>query len=164
MWASSCSASKRYRRVICATLVLLAEAAFVRMPRAEERILPVPLATIYPGDLIRESMLGELSFAGAAAADGWAIQSKSALLGKVAKRTLLPGKPIAAIAVDAPKLVAIGAQVKIVFDEDGLVITTYGSAMQAGAVGDLIRVRNQDSGLTISGKIQPDGSIRVSEG
>lgn len=150
--------------VICATLLVIAGALDMRTSHAEERVLPVPLATIYPGDLIREPMLGEKTFAEGAAPNGSLISSKNAVIGKVAKRTLLPGRPIAAIAVDAPKLVIIGAQVKIVFDEDGLVITAYGMALQAGAVGDLIRVRNQDSGLTISGRIQPDGSIRVSEG
>lgn len=164
MWAPSSSTTHRFRSVICAALVLLAQTTSMRTSRAEERVMPVPLATIYPGDIIRDSMLGEQTLGGAAASDGWAIQSKSALIGKVARRTLLPGKPIAATAVEAPRLVAIGAQVKIVFDEGGLVITAYGSALQAGAAGDLIRVRNDDSGLVISGRIQPDGSIRVSEG
>ncbi len=90
--------------------------------------------------------------------------SKAMLLGRVAKRTLLPGKPILPIAVDSPRLVTIGSQVKIVFDEAGLTIVAYGAALQAGAIGDLIRVRNQDSGLVVSGRMQPDGSIRVGEG
>lgn len=153
-----------FQIVVRAALVMLAEACCVRFGYADERVLPIPLVTIYPGDIIRESMLGERSFSDRAASYGSLIDSKSALLGKVARRTLLPERPIPVIAVDAPKVVAVNAQVKIVFDEGGLVITTYGSAMQAGAVGDLIRVRNQDSGLVISGKVQPDGSILVSDG
>lgn len=132
--------------------------------RAEERVLPVARATIYPGDRIDESMLDEQSFSILAAPEGAVVERKSALIGKVARRTLLPGRPIAPIAVDNPRVVAIGGQVKIVFVENGLVITAYGAAMQAGAIGDLIRVRNQDSGLMVTGRIQPDGSIRVSEG
>lgn len=132
--------------------------------RAEERVLPVARATIYPGDRIDESMLDEQSFSILAAPEGAVVERKSALIGKVARRTLLPGRPIAPIAVDNPRVVAIGAQVRIVFVENGLVITAYGAAMQAGAIGDLIRVRNQDSGLMVTGRIQPDGSIRVSEG
>lgn len=155
------SLSKR-RRARLAALVVAAQAWVASSSLAQERILPVPLAIIYPGDPIRESMLGEKVFAGGM--DGSVVDSKSALLGKVARRTLLPDQPIPSYAVDAPKLVAINAPVRIVFDEGGLVIIAYGSALQAGAVGDLIRVRNQDSGLTVSGKVQPDGSIRVSEG
>jgi flagella basal body P-ring formation protein FlgA len=145
-------------------LILLTGACGVQISCADERVLPIPLVTIYPGDIIRDTMLGERSFTGRTASDGSLIDSKSALLGKVARRTLLPEKPIPVIAVDAPKVVLINAQVKIIFDEGGLIITAYGSALQAGAVGDLIRVRNQDSGIVISGKVQPDGSILVGDG
>jgi len=129
---------------------------------AEERMLPVPVAVIYPGEIIRESMLVERAFA--VGASGSVTETKSALVGKVARRTLLPDQPIPPIAVDAPKVVSVNAPVKIVFDEGGMVIIAYGAALQAGAIGDLIRVRNQDSGLVVSGRVQADGSIRVSEG
>lgn len=156
-------APSRHRRATLALLVVLQ--SFGAAPsRAEERVVPVARVTIYPGDRIDESMLDERSFSIGAVPEGAVVESKSALIGKVARRTLLPGRPIVPIAIDNPRLVAIGAQVKIVFVENGLVITAYGAAMQAGAIGDLIRVRNQDSGLIVSGRIQPDGSIRVSEG
>lgn len=150
------------RRLLLGALVVAAQASFATTVGAQERPLPVPLATIYPGDVIREPMLGEKIFG--VGADRAVVDSKSALIGKVARRTLLPDQPIPTYAVDAPKIISINAPVKIIFDEGGLVIIAYGSALQAGAVGDLIRVRNQDSGLTVSGKVQPDGSIRVSEG
>ncbi len=54
-----------------------------------------------------------------------------------------------------------GAKVRVVFEQDGLVIETYAAALQAGGVGEVISVRNLDSGLTISGTIQADGSVRV---
>ena len=37
-------------------------------------------------------------------------------------------------------------------------------ALQDGAVGDVIKVRNSDSGVTVSGAVQPDGTVRVSGG
>jgi flagella basal body P-ring formation protein FlgA len=132
--------------------------------RAEERMLPTPLAVIYPGDMIRDGMIGERVFGPRTAAEGAVVESKEALLGKVARRTLLPDRPIPVHAVDAPKVVAVNAAVKIVFEEGGMVIIAYGAALQAGGVGDLIRVRNQDSGLVVNGRVQADGSIRVSEG
>lgn len=131
---------------------------------AQERSLPVPVAVIYPGDIIRDAMLSEKSFGVGADAERSFFDSKGALVGKVARRTLLPDRPIPLVAVDSPKVVFVNAPVKIVFQEGGLVIIAYGSALQPGAVGDLIRVRNQDSGLVVSGRVQADGSIRVSEG
>ena len=58
---------------------------------------------------------------------------------------------------------SIGAQVKLVYHDGGLSIITSALALEAGAVGDTIKVRNSDSGLTISGTIQPDGSVSVSD-
>ena len=131
---------------------------------AEDRQIPVARMTIYPGDRLYDGLLEERRFSYEAVPEGVAVKSKAQIIGKVAKRTLLPGRPISPIAVDNPKIVVIGAQVKIVFTEAGLEISAYGMAMQAGAVGDLIRVRNLDSGLMVSGRVLFDGSVRVSEG
>lgn len=131
---------------------------------AQERMLPTPVAVIYPGEVIREQMIGERAFGAHGGAEGAVVDSKNALIGKVARRTLLPDRPIPVFAVDSPKVIAVNAQVKIVFEESGLTIVAYGAALQAGGVGDLIRVRNQDSGLVVTGRVQADGSVRVSEG
>ena len=57
-------------------------------------------------------------------------------------------------------------RVGVEFDvaEGGLTISTYASALQGGAVGDTIPLRNKESGLVVSGTIQADGSVRVSNG
>lgn len=149
---------------LLALALACAEFAAAATARADERTVPVPRVTIYPGNVIRENMLEERAFTNAVAPEETTIGSTSAIVGKIARRTLLPGKPIATIAVENAKAISVGAQVKIVFDEDGLVIVTYGMALQSGAVGERIRIRNQDSGLTVSGTIQADGSVRVSEG
>lgn len=131
---------------------------------ADELRAPVARLTIYPGDRISEAMIEDRVVSLAPGSEALIATSKDALIGKVARRTLLPGQPIATIAVDNPRLVTVGAQVKIVFSEAGMQIVAYGVAQQAGAIGDMIRVRNQDSGLFVYGRVQADGSIRVSEG
>jgi flagella basal body P-ring formation protein FlgA len=130
---------------------------------AADLTLPVPTIVIYPGDVIRDTILVDRQFSLEPLASGGVIEDRSVLIGKVARRTLLPGKPIAANAVTEPKVVTNGAQVKVVFQEGGLTITTYASALQAGGVGDIIRVRNPESGLVVSGTVQPDGSVRISD-
>jgi flagellar basal body P-ring formation protein FlgA len=40
---------------------------------------------------------------------------------------------------------------------------TFAMALDNGAVGDTIRVRNADSGTIISGVILPDGSVSVGD-
>jgi flagella basal body P-ring formation protein FlgA len=130
---------------------------------AQERTVPAPNQVIYPGDIIRSGMLTDVSVDDVGAGDGSLIDTRAALIGKVAKRTLLPGQAIAAIAVGNPKAVANGAEVKVIFREGALTIMTFALALEAGAVGDVIKVRNTDSGLTISGTVQPDGSVSVGD-
>jgi len=131
---------------------------------AEDRTAPTPKQVIYPGDIIRDGMLVDTSLDDLPPSDGSAIQTRAELVGKVAKRTLLPGRPIVALAVANPKAVANGAEVKVVYRDGGLTIVTNALALEGGGVGDMIKVRNSDSGTTISGIIQPDGSVSVSGG
>jgi flagellar basal body P-ring formation protein FlgA len=131
--------------------------------QAQEASLPTPRAVIYPGDILTEAMLDDRTMnpedIGASS-----VRSRAALIGKVARRTLLPGQPIPAAAVEQPRLVSVGAQVRIIYSEGGLHIAAFGLAQQAGGAGDLVRVRNLDSGLFVVGRVQNDGSIRVGEG
>ncbi len=122
---------------------------------------PVAAVTIYPGDVIREQMLTDGDVA-----DGGSVfaSNHNMLVGKVAKRTLLPGSPIPINAVGVPRLVSIGSMVRLVYEEGGLQISTYASALQNGAAGDIISVRNLESGVTLSGIIESDGSIHVGPG
>jgi len=129
------------------------------LPVQAGEAIPVPALTIYPGDVIRDTMLANHE---GEAPIGF-VTVRSALVGKVAKRTLLPGRAIPLNSVDDPKAVVNGTRVKIIFEEGGLSISTYAIALQSGSIGDLIRVRNLDSGLTISGVIQADGSVRISD-
>jgi flagella basal body P-ring formation protein FlgA len=92
------------------------------------------------------------------------VDSRSLIVGKAARLTLLPGHAIPFSGVSNRKLVSNGAEVKLVFSEGDLVIMTTGAALQDGSIGDIVRVRNDDSGVTVSGAVQPDGSVRVSGG
>ncbi|RZI38103.1 flagellar basal body P-ring formation protein FlgA, partial [Herbaspirillum sp. HC18] len=83
---------------------------------------------------------------------------------RMARRALFPGQPIPTNAVEDPWTVARGATVKVVVEDSGLSIVTYGSAMQSGASGALIPVRNTDTGVIIKGVVQPDGTVKVVDG
>ena len=148
------------RHVLLPGLLL---AAALSPALAEDRMIPTPNQVIYPGDIIRDTMLTDVSIYDLPASDGTVLDTRDALVGKMAKRTLLPGKGIVAVAVANPRAVANGAQVKLVYTDGGLSIVTTALALEAGSVGDTIKVRNSDSGLTLSGIIQPDGSVSVSD-
>lgn len=143
------------RLALSGILALFATAAYAG------NVLPVPAVTIYPGDIIKENAIVDRDFGDGGPMRGAAINSRAALIGKIARHTLLPGLPISLNAVGEPRLVVDGQKVRVVFEQDGLVIETYAAALQAGGDGDVISVRNLDSGLTISGIVQADGSVRV---
>jgi flagella basal body P-ring formation protein FlgA len=79
----------------------------------------------------------------------------------VARRTLLPGQPVPINSVEKPVLVRRGEPARLVFREQGLVIIMQVEALQNGGAGNFVRVRNVDSGLVVSGRVQEDGTIRV---
>ncbi|MDJ0449459.1 flagellar basal body P-ring formation chaperone FlgA [Methylocystis sp. JR02] len=155
----------RPRGFMLAVVVAAAAGQFCAAPSlASETSIPTPRVTIYPGDRFDDSVLDDMEAPLDAGARRGVVESRKDLVGKIARRTLLPGQPILTIAVDNPRLITIGTLVKIVFSEGGLTITALGMAMQAGAAGDLIRVRNQDSNLVVVGVVQPDGTVKVNEG
>ncbi|MCC8940541.1 flagellar basal body P-ring formation protein FlgA [Bradyrhizobium sp. Arg68] len=148
------------RGVVAALLGL----AFAGPAAADERRLPVPAVTIRAGEVIRDDMITERAFASNLLGVALFIDGRPTLVGRMARRTLLPGQPIPTNAVEDPWAVARGATVKVIVEDSGLSIVTYGSAMQSGAVGALIPVRNTDTGVVIRGIVQPDGTIKVVDG
>jgi flagellar basal body P-ring formation protein FlgA len=130
----------------------------------EERRLPVPAVTIRPGEVIRDEMITERAFAANLLGVAQFIEGRQIVVGRMARRSLLPGQPIPTNAVDEPWAVARGAIVKVIVEDSGLSIITYGAAMQSGAAGTLIPVRNTDTGVIIRGIVQPDGTIKVVDG
>jgi flagellar basal body P-ring formation protein FlgA len=129
---------------------------------AQESLTPMPRAVIYPGDIIRDDMLIDTPIRDPRSAPGALLASRADLIGKTARATLLPGRTIPLSAIANRRLVVNGAEVRLVYIEGGLTIVTTGAAMQDGAIGDEIKVRNSDSGVTVTGAVQPDGSVRVS--
>jgi flagella basal body P-ring formation protein FlgA len=125
--------------------------------------LPVPSVTIYPGDVIGDSLLVDKTFSLRPGQDNLPVhKSRDELIGKVAKRTLLPGKPIPLNSTREVETVRQGKPVAIVFQAGGLTITGQAIPLQSGRAGDLLSLRNMDSGATIKGIVQADGTVRVS--
>ena len=132
--------------------------------RAQEAGAPTPNVVIYPGDVIRDEMIADSAEGGVRDGIGPFIEDRSLVVGKVARLTLLPGHAIPYAGISNRKVVANGAEVKLVYSEGGLLIMTDGAALQDGGIGDIVRVRNSDSGVTVIGAVQPDGSVRVGGG
>ena len=124
--------------------------------------LPVPNITLYPGDVIGDNVLDDHTFP-VRPGQGMAVyKQREGLVGKIARRTLLPGKPIPLNSVREADLISQGKMVTIIFQQGGLTITGQAVPLQAGRVGDLLSLRNADSGAIVKGIVQADGTVRVS--
>lgn len=148
-------------RVASACAALLLALVPVSAAFAREVVLPVPRTVIYPGNVITDDMLTERVFRGPEFEGPGVVAAREALVGQVARTTLLPNLPVAPSGVRSPFTVQQGQPAVVIFQSGGLIISGTAVALQAGSTGDVIGLRNTDSGTTIRGKVQPDGSVRV---
>lgn len=158
-------AGRRHRSRLRAFLpVVLAAAAtaFAALPAAAQDMVLVPTQTIYPGQIVTADMLQQVPLRRQLRNPAAVERNWKALDGKVAKRTLLPGRMIPTGSVREAWLVEPGKPVQVVYAQGGLEIALSAVALQAGAAGDMVRLRNVDSGSVFLGVVMADGSVRVS--
>ena len=127
---------------------------------AQEMRAPSPKHVIYPGDMITQDMLVETPISAQNNVGPIALASED-IVGMMAGRTLLPGLSIPMSALRPPRVVRAGAAVSMVYIDSGLVITAPGDALQDGVVGQMVKLRNEDSGVTVTGRVRADGSVLV---
>jgi flagella basal body P-ring formation protein FlgA len=127
---------------------------------ADEMRAPSPKHVIYPGDVITQDMLVETPIA-AQGRSGPVALAPEDVVGMMAARTLLPGLSIPMSALSPPRVVRAGAAVSMIYIDGGLTITASGDALQDGVVGQTVKLRNEDSGVTVTGRVRADGSVLV---
>ncbi len=129
---------------------------------SEDIPVPVPAVTIFPGDVITASMLTERMMPHATVARSGTMAGAPSLIGKAARRLLVAGQPIPLNSVSEVPLVTKGTATRVRLEEGGLSISGYATALESGVAGAVVRLKNMDSGQTILGVVQTDGSVRVS--
>jgi flagella basal body P-ring formation protein FlgA len=149
-------------RLAAAILVCLAGATTAGAGAGSVQ-LPVPRVTIYPGQVIDDGMLADQAFRQSIAINESLALSRTALVGKVARQTLLPGRPVTINAIREPFAVTQGQAALFVFRSGSLTISGNGLALQSGGIGDVVSVRNIDSGRIVQGTIGADGSVHVGD-
>ena len=143
-----------------AAVLAAALAGCASQARADEVVL-IPGRVIYPGETISLSLLKEVTLAPGRHKPAAVAASAPELDGKVAKRTLLPGRYVPASAVRDAWLVEQGAPVQVYFVAGPLTISVSAVSLQPGAAGDEVRLRNPDSGKVFTGTVMADGTVRV---
>jgi flagellar basal body P-ring formation protein FlgA len=152
---------KRSSQIVIAAFAFVSLMTIAARGDSGLRTLPVARVTLYPGDVIVADAIVERQFAASALSQMPVYGSRALLVGKVARRTLVAGRPITLGAVRDQDVIKQGRPAALVLQSRGLIIMTNGIALQSGGVGDVIRVRNQDTGIVVVGRIEADGAIRV---
>lgn len=90
------------------------------------------------------------------------IMDSKALVGKSPKRIVSPNRPIRLDEITGPTVVSKGAQVSLIYKTPNLEIKTLGEAMESGAQGTVIKVKNTSSKAILVGTVEGEGRVRVS--
>jgi flagella basal body P-ring formation protein FlgA len=150
----------RILRFALQAVLALALCAAANEAAANEVVL-IPNRVIYPGETIALTSLKEVTLLPGRHKPDAVVTTESELDGKIAKRTLLPGRYIPAAAIRDAWLVERGAPVQVYFIAGALTISATAVTLEPGSAGDMVKVRNPDSGKVFSGTVMADGTVRV---
>jgi flagella basal body P-ring formation protein FlgA len=128
---------------------------------AAEELGVIPTHIIYPGETITADALQLARVRPGKPSTIAFAHEAGELVGKVAKRTLLPGRFVPLSSVRDSFLVTQGAPVQVLLIQDGLTISMTAVTLEPGAAGDIVKVRNVDSGAVFSAVVMADGTVRV---
>lgn len=143
----------------------LAAALLASGPAAADQsggLLPVPALTIERGTTLTAQMLTEKHFYFDPNRPLSVLTDPSRAIGKQARRALPAGKPIPLNAFRAARVVMRGRLTEARFRYGGLTITATVLPQADGAVGDMVRAKNVDTGRMVAGVVGMDGAIEVS--
>jgi flagella basal body P-ring formation protein FlgA len=159
-----CGARNKRIAIRCG-IAVLAACAFIGAANAEDtgRTVFVPRAVIYPGDRITDATLIERQLLVSPNNPPVFGEREEDLLGKFARRTLLPGELIPDMAVRSEDIVKQGRTYKLTYNSKYVSIVGVGVPMQSGATGEIINVRNPETGTIIKARVEPDQSLAVSD-
>ena len=91
---------------------------------------------------------------------GYVIEEK-ALIGKIAKRDIAANKPIMPSLLTEEKVITKGAMVTAIYKSDLLQLSDTVEAMEDGAIGETIRLKNTNSSKVIHGKVTAANTVEL---
>ncbi len=89
------------------------------------------------------------------------ITERDKAVGMAARSALEPGRPLRGAELTKPLVVMRNEQVTLVYRMPGIMLTVRGKATEAGALGDVISVLNEQSKRLIQGEVVGPGQVVV---
>lgn len=154
----------RFRRKIGNALRALALVATALCggvgPALAQNTAVIPKQVIYPGETIASEQVDVVAVTNPNLAGGYA-RTREEVVGMVAKRTLLPGRTIPVHGLREAFAVKRGSSIRLTFEIGNMLISASGTPLTDASVGDVVKVRNIDSGSIVSGTVMADGTVQV---
>jgi flagellar basal body P-ring formation protein FlgA len=148
------------QRLVASFLILAVSSGNFGFAQEVSRQAFAPIMVIYPGETVRQEAIKQIVVYGSAHRES-ELAAIHDIVGKVAIITMLPNEPISQRMLRLPDAVKIGAMVSIRYDRPGISISVAGMALQSGAIGDRIKVRNLESSVVLVGVIRESGAVQV---
>lgn len=126
----------------------------------EWRLMPVAARPLKKGEVIAGGDI-QLRKVNAAAVAGDSIKELGDVIGKSARRDVGQGEMFNTAAIVAPPVVTAGSRVSMLFRAGRLEASAMGVALEAGVVGQEIKVRNEASSKVVSARVVDKGLVEV---
>lgn len=117
--------------------------------------------TLVPGDVVRNA---DVSIETSSGRVQDAVPATTQIVGLEVKRRIYAGHDVAARDVGTPTAVKAGTMITVLWKSGDLSLELGGRALDAGSIGDEIRVLNPTSLRTIRGTVVGDGMVEVGPG
>lgn len=127
-----------------------------------ERLIPVPVlkSSLKNGDIIGAADIDYIDMAQSNLPNTILLSEKD-IVNMTPRRMANAGKPLTANDLQQPTMVERGDAITIVFAQGPLTLTAKGKALQAGAMGDVVRIANTDSNKNLQGIITAHREVTV---
>jgi flagella basal body P-ring formation protein FlgA len=127
-----------------------------------ERLTPVPVLknSLKNGDIISSLDIDWIDLPHNKIANGTLMTEKD-LVDMTPRRIAAAGKPLGMNDLEHPTMVDRGDEVTLVFANGPMLLSVKGKAMQAGAIGDTVRVSNTDSNKNLTGIVTAHREVTI---
>ncbi|MFA5592489.1 MAG: flagellar basal body P-ring formation chaperone FlgA [Micavibrio sp.] len=127
-----------------------------------ERLVSVPVLknTLRAGDIIGAMDIDYIDMPQSRVSNGMVTDAEG-LVNMTPRRPIQAGKPVALNELERPKMVDRGDMITLIFAEGPMRLTVQGKSMQAGALGDIVRVSNLSSNKNLQGTVTGDREVTI---
>jgi flagellar basal body P-ring formation protein FlgA len=126
----------------------------------DTEMLPVATTRLPAGSVLRADDV-HMARVHIAVLRGEVVHRPGDAIGMQARHQIVAGQPLEVVDLMRPSLVAKGATVLMVLDSPGIALTAQGQAMEAGAIGERIRVLNPVSRAVVEAEVIATNRVRV---